>query len=223
MTGLRPGDVVTDEPIGVPGLVLRDGDGDLIDWRDGRWRRCSRPMEWRRISGYPPITVVAVPPELGPVPTEQWETVTADQVRVGDHIEVTQEWDHHSASAVHRCLVYAITPPDEGRRCKVQLSPDEPDDYLWIGLWVQGKTETIRRRVRTPMPEPDAPAVVKHAGRIWVRMEMREPDNQIGGKRDWWPLSLGDGDNRSEWLPWPEVLALDPATDPVLVDLGGGE
>jgi len=143
-----------------------------------------------------------------------WETVTADAVRVGDEIEVTQEWGHGYASAVHRCRVFDITAPDEGRRRKVQRSPDEPDDYLWIGLRVEGKTETIRRRVRQPMDEPAAPAVVRHAGRLLARSE-----HETGTLS--WRIISGPEDQRGyAWLAWSGVLALDPDTDPVPVDLG---
>jgi len=213
VSGLRPGDVVIDEPRSDHGLILQDREGDIVSWKNGDWQRCGEAVTWRDVVDYFPVTVLAVPASLAPA--DEWEPVEAGDVRVGDDIEVTQEWDHHSARAVHLCKVFAITAPDEGRRRKVQLTPNEPDDVLWIGLLVEGKQETIRRRVRQPMPEPTAPAVVRHAGLLAARPE---GDESVGR----WLLLSRRLSGDYWWKTWAEMLALDPSTDPVLVDLGGG-
>lgn len=141
--------------------------------------------------------------------TSEWETVTADQVQVGDVIEIRREWPEGSFTAtgtvteIRNGLVFI------GNRHGYTL-----DDTSGLHT-----SSTIRRKVRPPMPEPEAPAVVRHAGQIWVRQEMH--DDAANGAY-WWPLSLDGGNHASEWRTWSQVLALDPTMDPVVVDLGWG-
>lgn len=140
-------------------------------------------------------------------PAEDWEPVTADQVRVGDHIEVTREWDGGVGTVTGR-----VCETDSAHNWAVHI-----EGWGWVEyvrLRTPNERVTIRRRVRQPMAEPDAPAVVRHAGKLFAR-----GDWNLSGDR--W-LSLGDDGPRGDgWLTWPEVVALDPATDPVVVDLGG--
>jgi hypothetical protein len=202
---VKPGDVITDEPTEV-GTVLVDRDGDLVRLEtDGTWRR---GLSWASVSRYAPLTVVSVPacaPEPAPAAVE-WETVVADQVRVGDDIEVTHEGATFRAVFTGMVGDIALAALVLAPGYRVSTRPD--GDLL--------PSVTIRRRVRTPMPEPEAPAVVRHAGRVAVRPLGDESDTR-------WLLINSGGDDDFWWKTWADLLALDPATDPVLVDLGGGE
>jgi hypothetical protein len=143
-------------------------------------------------------------------PAERWETITAEQVRVGDDIEVTREWD---GGRIVSSGVITEMQDQAGWRL-LTLGKEN----ISVGAWTPGP-ETIRRRVRPPMPEPESPAVVRHAGRVYVRSEYSTrstPWYLFAG-----PLVPLDDYRSGRWLGWPEVLALDPTTDPVVVDLGG--
>lgn len=208
----RPGDTLTAEPT-APGTIVQDRDGDR--WtltQPGVWH-CPRgpwTRTWanlRERSYGQTITLVSTPdPDPDPATAGQWEAITADQVRPGDEVEVTREWDSGRVVATGR--VTGIQEYQAWRmlsldRCHVAVG--DPEEWI---------TETIRRRVRTPMPEPAAPAVVRHAGHVLVR-----PDGSLGRDGRPWMIIAGELGSASNWRTWAEVLALDPDTPPVVLDL----
>jgi hypothetical protein len=104
------------------------------------------------------------------------------------------------------------------------LSKTSPSAEGTSAEWEPVNTAIIRRRVRPPMPEPEAPAVVRHAGRLLAR-GAHDASRSVR-----WVVLAGDpvsgaGDPVSgvEYrLSWGRVLALDPTAAPALVDLGDG-
>lgn len=144
-----------------------------------------------------------------PASAEKWEPVTADQVHVGDHIEV------HERSGDGERITWGTSERALSVHGDLQLSG--------IHVSTIGVGITIRRRVRQPMPEPDGPAAVKHARRVLVRGEHDHSGLNWSVFRGL-PVDCRDRNLLNAIrISWPEVLALDPATDPVVVDLGGGE
>jgi len=137
----------------------------------------------------------------GPVagPHGNRHAVTADQVRVGDEIEIfisgrVTGWDH--GAKYFSFDGYGLQP------------------FHYEG-------HTIRRRGRAPMPEPAAPAIVRHAGVHLVRpLGLRADD-------EWQWLLVDqprrDGETGCQWLSWATVLELDPLVEPEIILFGGGE
>jgi len=137
------------------------------------------------------------------------ETITAGQIRVGDAIEITREWPEGGMS-----IRGTVTAVDAGA---VHLG--QGGTWYTDALSVGGLShQSTIRRSRQSTPEPEAPAVVRHAGRVLTRAEHDDDGNRWGVHSG--PLAL-TGENCA-WLTWAQVLALDPTTDPVLIDLGGG-
>lgn len=209
---LRPGDIVTEEPT-EPGTVIGYVNPEASRFTrtlNGTWCDCGGALDcvgitWAQVQRYLPkgfeLRLVSAPEAERPSaePAEAWEPVTADQVRVGDHIEASFSgrvtgWDRHVG-------YFSLAGHDDAEG----LIP-----FHYAG-------HTIRRRVRAPMPEPDAPAIVRHAGRLLARSE----HDQYPGL-PWLLISGDDFPDGTLAGAWPEVLALDPSTDPVVVDLGGG-
>lgn len=151
---------------------------------------------------------LTVQPADADTPAEEWELVTADQVRVGDEIEHGR-FVLNGPQVVTRGLVTDMGQVDEGRRRWVWLGDEDHGFKIWLGVRVEREEHVIRRRVRAPMPEPDAPAVVRHAGKVFAK----------GIRSGWWHCL---SEEATGGRVWSEVLALDPASDPVPVDLGGG-
>lgn len=134
-----------------------------------------------------------------------WNKIEYSDVRLGDILRI-------------------LTNPFDDSRQKVPTfifgECTDAGEPFWIGQSVDiypVAVKSIYRATKIPMPEPDAPAVVKHAGQIWIRQEMT---GNIAKGNDWWPLSLSGGKQVNEWLSWEKLRALDPTTDPVVVDLG---
>jgi len=132
---------------------------------------------------------------------EGWETVTARQVRAGDDIEFTREWN--GGRSVTTGVVTAV---------------DEADGVWWVTLGRRSiilPADTIRRRVRASAPdamsEPPAPSVVRHAGRVLARVNQYET-------HPWVHLTAGLFLDKTTIGSWADVLALDPSADPVLID-----
>jgi len=147
---------------------------------------------------------------MGSEPAEQWEPVAWEQVTVGWEIEVTFPDDEHAAAIVR------------GTVSHIGLSCCYLRDVIEVPLNLPGVA--IRRRVRPVMAEPAAPAVVRHAGRLLAHVDWSAtPHANPSSGLTWVLLSGPTVGHRNVWCTWADVLALDPATDPVLVDLGGGE
>jgi len=127
----------------------------------------------------------------------EFETVDPQDVQIGDEIVasfsgVVTGWDH--------CVRYFSL---EGRNNPIGgLSEFHYANH------------DIRRKVCPRMAEPLAPAVVRHAGRVAVRPLGDESDTR------WLLINSGGDDDCCWWKTWADLLALDPTTNPVMVDLG---
>ena len=152
-------------------------------------------------------------------PAEEWETITADQIRPGDHLQMResgpgweQTWrgrvvDVQASSGAGWLILGRGEPEPRGRT-----------------VYLDGRP-TLTRRVRQPMPEPEAPSVVRHAGRMIARPDWSQTGHAgaSDGGPHWVLMSgkpYGGRTAREVWLTWPQVLALDPDTDPEVLDLG---
>lgn len=184
----RPGDVVTDEPDGHPDLILRDRDGDPVHWADGHWVRNGIRIPWAQVAAYGSITVVSVP---APGPAPEGDAVA--------ELEAQADWLETWASDC------------------AEVTPEDRRIYGLVARRLRTRSADLRGAVRTPMPELDAPAVVRHAGRLLARPEI-VVESEAPLDRCWMILH-GDWVKGACWLTWAEVLALDPTTDPVPVDL----
>jgi hypothetical protein len=206
---MRPGDIITEEP--PIGSVVEDCDAIRHVRVAGGWCCCGRgegcptPSAWSTVRISDPLTLISIP-EPAPA-ADEWEAVTADQVRVGDEAHLS-------------CWMSGVEIDYRGRVTNVGRREQPSVAGRWFvelaGLIVIDEpiVRSIRRRVRPPMPEPAAPAVVRHAGRVLARGEHPMQDS--------WLILAGPKVFNRTWATWPELLALDPATDPVLVDLGAG-
>lgn len=138
-----------------------------------------------------------------PAWAKKWETVQPGDLRVGDFIEV------HARCETGERITRWISERVLSVHGDLQLSGFHVSTIGGV---------VIRRRVRAQMPEPERPAVVRHAGRLLGRSSYE------GITRRWVILdgelaAHPDKDGGKLWaLTWPEVLALGPGA-PVVVDL----
>jgi hypothetical protein len=198
---VKPGDIVTDEP--PIGSVVKDCGGTRHVRIAGGWcccsqgDRCSTSSAWATVRINDPLTLISAP-EPAPA-VEEWETVTAEQVRVGDHIEVVQRTENG----------------EQATRGVVERGLSIHGDLQVSGFHVStlGAGTTIRRRVRTPMPEPGPGAVWECARKRYYNTGARDYE----GSYIW--VTPGDPGGSYNWADVQSAGA--PTEVLAAVDLGG--
>lgn len=198
---LQNGQVPPEEP--PVGSVVTDREGDI--WRhdaDKVWLCPSADMwrEWAAIvNRWGPLTVTELPVDLTPEP----RYLPLEDVRVGMRIRVTQTW------------------PDGNRVVQGKVTKAAGPEVCIGGVphYLGARRSTVTEIVLlepVPMPEPPAPALVRHAGRLWARGEHEDtgvPWHILSG-----PPMLAHG-TRLRWVCWADLLALDPARTPEIVEV----
>jgi len=184
---MKIGDVTTEEPTRI-GTIVRDRDGDLYELTGKGW---TGDWMWSSIQeSYGPLTVAHLPESAKDDQSrgdeEEWEEVLPEDLRVGDEVEVTRR----------------------GRVAEVSPSRTAPPLIVLVGgAPYDFRNHTFRRRIVRDMPEPEAPALVVHAGRAFVR------PNASNARFQWRDVTGENG----EWFAWKWVLDLDRTTPPRIV------
>jgi len=154
MTAVRPGEVVTEEPREVGTAVLDQKGALWVRWHDGWWRCAQAPravarwVDLRRTGRL----VLAFSPKQ-PLLAEEWVTVTDEQVRVGDEIEIRREWKEGRLVVSGRVTALEGGLASMGDAHAFSLSPRN-----------QRYTSLPLRRLTWPIPEPGPGAVWECAG-----------------------------------------------------------
>jgi hypothetical protein len=183
MTAVRPGDVVTEEPREIGTAVLDQKGAVWVRWIDGMWRcaQGDRPERWWMDLCRTGRLVVAFSPKQ-PLPAEEWVTVTDEQVRVGDEIEITREWEEGRLVVSGRVTALEGGLASMGDGHAFSLSPRN-----------QRYTSLTLRRLTWPIPEPGPGAVWECAGARYYNTGARDTQG------DYLWTTPGDPEGSYDW------------------------